>query len=568
MGYSARYHAVSLVAVFIALAIGILIGAEFGGETLSSTRKNLEHSLIGNLQDARARSDQLGGELGRSNEFAERVYPALVREQLNGRRIGLVAIGDLPGNVTDEVEEALGPTGARLVGVGVVREPVDIRGLAGDLSKTRFADIARNPETQSAFGVGIGRQIVRGGTLVEKVRGNLFSRASGNFGALDGVIVVRMRPEEMGPKRPRSPTSSNRPAERHRRNQDAGGRRRDQRRRASSISFFQGNNLSSVDDIDLTAGRLATVYALLGAEGSFGVKGSADRLLPDLIAPAGRQDDLDRLPGRDRGGAARRPRRRAGPARRRPGPRELPRRGRSPSRSARCWRRRRWSRWRRSPSSTTAATSNCSTPTCGAGCPTCSASSSSASSTTPSAGGSGRATPRGWRGHARALREGRLSTGAIKAVGALALAAYVVSGRGLESWRYLADVALLILATNCFNLLDLRPGRAEKGLALLGAGLCLGAWTLAPIELLGIFAGAVAVGAWFTLGERAMLGDTGSNLVGAIAGVWLLTSLDETGRLIALAAVVGLTIFGELRSISRTIESVPPLRWLDSLGRE
>ena len=77
--------------------------------------------------------------------------------------------------------------------------------------------------------------------------------------------------------------------------------------------------------------------------------------------------------------------------------------------------------------------------------------------------------PRGWRGHARALREGRLSTGAIKAIGALALAAYVVSGRGLESWRYLADVALLVLATNAFNLLDLRPGRAEKGLALLGA---------------------------------------------------------------------------------------------------
>ena len=91
---------------------------------------------------------------------------------------------------------------------------------------------------------------------------------------------------------------------------------------------------------------------------------------------------------------------------------------------------------------------------------------------------------------------GRLSTGAIKAIGALALAAYVVSGRGLESWRYLADVALLILATNLFNLLDLRPGRAEKGLALLGAGLCLGAWTLAPLELLGIFAGPVLVGAW------------------------------------------------------------------------
>jgi hypothetical protein len=182
-------------------------------------------------------------------------------------------------------------------------------------------------------------------------------------------------------------------------------------------------------------------------------------------------------------------------------------------------------------------------------------------------GGAAGSAPRGWRGHARAVREGRLSTGAIKAIGALALAAYVVSGRGLESWRYLADVALLILATNAFNLLDLRPGRAEKGLVLVGLALCVGAWTLGPIELLGIFAGPVLVGAWLTLRERAMLGDTGSNLLGAIAGVWLLTTLGGTGRLIALALVAALTVYGELRSISRTIDSVPPLRWLDSLGR-
>ncbi len=181
--------------------------------------------------------------------------------------------------------------------------------------------------------------------------------------------------------------------------------------------------------------------------------------------------------------------------------------------------------------------------------------------------GEAAAAPRGWRGHWGALRRGSLSTGAIKAVGALALAAYVVSGRGLESWRYLADVALLILTTNLGNLLDLRPGRAEKALALLAAGLCLCAGTFAPLELLGIFAGPILVGARLTLGERAMLGDTGSNLVGAVAGVWLLTTLGSDGRLIALAAVAVLTIYGEVRSISRTIDSVPPLRWLDSLGR-
>jgi UDP-GlcNAc:undecaprenyl-phosphate/decaprenyl-phosphate GlcNAc-1-phosphate transferase len=64
-----------------------------------------------------------------------------------------------------------------------------------------------------------------------------------------------------------------------------------------------------------------------------------------------------------------------------------------------------------------------------------------------------------------------------------------------------------------------------------------------------------------------MLGDTGSNLIGAVAGVWLLTTLGADGRLVALAAVVALTIYGELRSISKAVESLPPLRWLDSLGR-
>ena len=74
--------------------------------------------------------------------------------------------------------------------------------------------------------------------------------------------------------------------ERDRGDAGARGRRRELDSEDSSISFFQGNDLSSVDDVDLVAGRLATVFALLGAEGSFGVKGSADRLLPDLLGAA------------------------------------------------------------------------------------------------------------------------------------------------------------------------------------------------------------------------------------------------------------------------------------------
>jgi hypothetical protein len=284
MGYSARYHTASLVAVFLALAIGILIGAQFGGDALRNTRRDLEHSLVGNLQDARSRADELSAELNRSNEFGERVYPVLTRSRLQGKRLAIVALGGLPGDLTGEVEDALGPTGSKLVGVGVVREPVDVNGLAGDLAQTRFADLRTNPDTLSELGTGLGRQLVLGGTLPQVVRGQLFSRASGSFGGLDGVIVVRDQPEDMGPMQ-RSRASQFESAL-------MGGMTATRipavgieatTTEPSSISFFQSNDLSSVDDIDLTAGQLATVFSLLGAEGSFGVKGSADRLLPDLL---------------------------------------------------------------------------------------------------------------------------------------------------------------------------------------------------------------------------------------------------------------------------------------------
>jgi hypothetical protein len=284
MGYSARYHATSLIAALLALAVGIFTGAEFGGDTLTNTRKDLEHSLVGNLQDARSRADELSAQLNRSNEFGERVYPVLTRERLEGRRIAIVALGGLPGDITNDVEDALAPTGARIVGVGVVREPVDVAGLAGDLAKTRFADLRSNPDALTELGTGLGRQMVLGGVLPEVVRSQLFSRASGTFGALDGVIVVRNQPLDTGPVQrtkanqlesalmsgmtaTRTPvvgieTTTTEP---------------------SSVSFFHSNDLSSVDDVDLTAGQLAVVFAMLGAEGSFGVKGSADRLLPDLL---------------------------------------------------------------------------------------------------------------------------------------------------------------------------------------------------------------------------------------------------------------------------------------------
>ena len=178
-----------------------------------------------------------------------------------------------------------------------------------------------------------------------------------------------------------------------------------------------------------------------------------------------------------------------------------------------------------------------------------------------------RPAPRGWRGHGRAALRGELSTGALKAAGSLGLALFALSFEGLSKPRWLLAVGVLVLATNVFNLLDLRPGRAIKAFVLLGAGLTLGSLDARPLWSLGLFAAPALVAGLYDLRERAMLGDTGANVLGALAGLWLVLTLSGTGQLVALGLLAAITIYGELRSISGFIERTPGLRALDSWGR-
>ena len=183
------------------------------------------------------------------------------------------------------------------------------------------------------------------------------------------------------------------------------------------------------------------------------------------------------------------------------------------------------------------------------------------------AGDLGRKDPRGLRGHAKAALSGGFSTGAVKAIGSLGLAAFAVGLIVPGKWEYLLAIALVVVTTNLFNLLDLRPGRALKVFFVLILGLAIGTWTLSPLWTLGAFVGSLPVLAYYDLGENGMLGDTGSNAIGAIAGIWMVLVLNTTAQAITLAIVFLITLYGEFRSISELIDRTPMLRFIDHLGR-
>jgi len=85
--------------------------------------------------------------------------------------------------------------------------------------------------------------------------------------------------------------------------------------------------------------------------------------------------------------------------------------------------------------------------------------------------------------------------------------------------------------------------------------------------LLGVLVLAACVEAWPDARGKAMMGDTGSNLLGAAAGLALVIELPVWGRVAALLLLAGLNFSAERVSLSAVIERTPFLRALDrSLG--
>jgi hypothetical protein len=149
---------------------------------------------------------------------------------------------------------------------------------------------------------------------------------------------------------------------------------------------------------------------------------------------------------------------------------------------------------------------------------------------------------RGFRAH---LQAGG-TTGVLKLV-AIPLA-------GLLATRKLSGALLVGLAANFLNQLDTRPGRALK--AYLVAAPAVGAPVTVAVLLLP-----------YDLRERAMLGDCGSNALGALVGLKSVSRLTDRGRWLAIGALVALTALGERRSLGELIERTPGLSQLDALGR-
>jgi hypothetical protein len=285
-----RYHALSLVAVLIALALGLLLGVAIGDKGLVSSAENdLRVNLRRDVVKAREESDKVRRELAdrrriESNDF----YPIMVSERLASGEIGVVGFGNVSDRLVDLTSDALKGSGAEVASVSVISEPLDLAALSAAARGTPFEGLEDDPGLARRFGRQVGVLLSSGRRMPRAMRTALLRRSSGRVVPLTGAVLVRDVPELEEPDATAARDFEDGLIEgiTSRATQVVGAEASDAK--DSQIPWFQDRRLPSVDDLDLLEGRVALVLALSGERGSFGVKPTADSLLPAVATPSGR----------------------------------------------------------------------------------------------------------------------------------------------------------------------------------------------------------------------------------------------------------------------------------------
>jgi hypothetical protein len=300
--FGLRYHVASLAAVFVALAVGILLGVAVSGELTNvgedAERQNLEEDvdeLQQELEAARAQADAATAMGEGADELFARAYQTLMDGRLEGRNVAVVFLGPADGSVRAEVEGALADAdGGAPASVIALDVPVDAADLQASLEDDELlASYADEGGDFSDLGRELGRELVEAEEtpLWDALATRLVEERSGTISnPMDSVVVVHSwTPPEEGDAEEAAASEAtaslldglvsgldgtNVPVVGVAASGDA----------TEVIDFYRDRGLSSVDNIDAAEGHLALALLLAGAEpGQYGLRDTAtDGVIPPI----------------------------------------------------------------------------------------------------------------------------------------------------------------------------------------------------------------------------------------------------------------------------------------------
>ena len=172
----------------------------------------------------------------------------------------------------------------------------------------------------------------------------------------------------------------------------------------------------------------------------------------------------------------------------------------------------------------------------------------------------------GLKGHFKSFFKGVLTTGGFKAIfgGFVGLLISIAISESIPD--IIINTLIIALSTNLMNLLDLRPGRAIKVYLVITVTIFITLTGYIKILPLLILPNVLAYFN-YDLKAKAMMGDTGSNVLGISIGMLMVFGYSFNVRVSWLVFLVLIHILTEKYSLTKIIENNKILNFIDKLGR-
>ena len=288
--YDLKYHLTTIVAIFLALAVGIVVGSSL---IAGSSVKGLEDQF-GKLREenrqVRQATETLSDQIQQHTEFERSVAPVLVKSRLYGRNVAIIQTGDYV-TATQSAMSILEQSGASIISVttftnlktasahkrmeramrkisGEPIEPDQLQSVVLGIIAESVAN-GSNPDamdilehngllsTSGDYDKRVSRIVLVGGSARSLPKGTniLDLTLIDKLKALGISTLVGVEPLDVV---------------------------------SSYIPAYHTKQLATVDNVDQYMGQVALVYAVWGESGRFGVKRTSDRVVPESLSPSTR----------------------------------------------------------------------------------------------------------------------------------------------------------------------------------------------------------------------------------------------------------------------------------------
>lgn len=289
MGLDLRYHIVSLVAVFIALGTGILVGVGLSSPpSIEKWRLHVEKQFKAfrkenqSLQKQKAEGDRVQEY---DQRFLKSVLPLLVQQRLKGVRVAILQTAD-PNDASfkDQLDATLKEAGALVASVTRLRPEFEM--MAPELQTKLMARLMlQTPEESkplSRLAEAVAQRVALGDpeNRLSVFSGSRLLDLDGDYEKPAGGVIVLGGADgrsETGPETVDLPMLHVLVTQRVNVvacELSAAGR--------SAMPVYQREHVATVDNVDMLAGQVALVYALSGAVANYGLKKTADMVMPAI----------------------------------------------------------------------------------------------------------------------------------------------------------------------------------------------------------------------------------------------------------------------------------------------